>query len=81
MSARDFAATAPPRIGLLDAGPLDAITDVAGVTVGHATLADGPVQTGVTGLPPHAHEPCLPKEHALATAVKRVCLVHGLLLR
>ncbi len=42
-----------PRIGDLPAGPLDAITDVAGVTVGHCTLADGPVQTGVTMLLPH----------------------------
>lgn len=52
--ARDFAATVPPRIGLLEAGPLDAITDVAGVTVGHATLDDGAVQTGVTVIHPHA---------------------------
>ena len=41
------------RIGELPAGPLDAITDVAGVTVGHCTLADGAVQTGVTMLRPH----------------------------
>ncbi|AKM31659.1 hypothetical protein AB870_18350 [Pandoraea faecigallinarum] len=37
-----------PYIGLLPAGPRDAITDVPGVFVGHVTLADGPVQTGVT---------------------------------
>ena len=43
-----------PRIGDLPAGPLDAITDVPGVTVGHCTLADGPVQTGVTMVRPHA---------------------------
>jgi len=44
-------------IGLLPTGPLNAITDVAGVRVGHATLIDGegdlrpgsgPVRTGVT---------------------------------
>ena len=43
-----------PRIGDLPAGPLDAITDLPGVTVGHCTLADGPVQTGVTMVRPHA---------------------------
>jgi D-aminopeptidase len=42
------------RIGELPAGPRDAITDVAGVSVGHHTLTDGPVQTGVTMLRPHA---------------------------
>lgn len=47
------AALVPPRIGSLSAGPLDAITDVAGVTVGHATRDDGPVQTGVTVIHPH----------------------------
>jgi len=45
-----------PRIGRLPAGPRDAISDVTGVTVGHATLADGAVQTGVTVLRPHAGE-------------------------
>ncbi|MCI3203476.1 MULTISPECIES: P1 family peptidase [Pandoraea] len=37
-----------PHVGLLPAGPRDAISDVPGVFVGHVTLADGPVQTGVT---------------------------------
>ena len=41
-----------PRIGRLESGARDAITDVAGVTVGHATLADGAVQTGVTVIHP-----------------------------
>jgi D-aminopeptidase len=41
-------------IGVLPAGPLNAITDVAGVTVGHTTLikADN-VRTGVTAILPH----------------------------
>ncbi|WP_077003043.1 P1 family peptidase [Variovorax sp. KK3] len=43
-----------PRIGTLPSGSFDAITDVAGVTVGHATLDDGDVQTGVTVIRPHA---------------------------
>ncbi len=49
----------PPRIGALPSGPLDAITDVAGVTVGHCTLDEGEVQTGVTVLRPHAGDPFL----------------------
>jgi len=43
-----------PHIGALKAGPRNAITDVAGVTVGHTTIADGPVQTGVTVIRPHS---------------------------
>ncbi|MBN9094233.1 P1 family peptidase [Pandoraea pnomenusa] len=37
-----------PYVGLLPPGPRHAISDVPGVFVGHATLADGPLQTGVT---------------------------------
>ncbi|CUA89822.1 L-aminopeptidase DmpA. Serine peptidase. MEROPS family S58 [Chelatococcus sambhunathii] len=51
MSVRD---ATPPHVGTLTAGPRNAITDVAGVSVGHATLADGSVQTGVTVVRPHA---------------------------
>jgi D-aminopeptidase len=43
----------PPRIGALPSGPRDAISDVAGVTVGHVTLDQGEVQTGVTVLRAH----------------------------
>jgi D-aminopeptidase len=40
--------------GLLPAGPANAITDVAGVTVGHATVRGGDsVRTGVTAIVPH----------------------------
>jgi D-aminopeptidase len=46
--------TALPHIGELPTGARNAITDVAGVTVGHCTLDDGGVQTGVTVLRPHA---------------------------
>ena len=45
---------APPHVGHLPAGARNAITDVAGVRVGHATVADGPVQTGVTVVVPPA---------------------------
>jgi D-aminopeptidase len=43
----------PPYIGVLPCGPRNAISDVAGVQVGHCTLDAGPVQTGVTVLRPH----------------------------
>ena len=46
-----------PFIGRLPAGARDAISDVAGVTVGHCTLDAGDVQTGVTVLRPHAGDP------------------------
>jgi D-aminopeptidase len=40
--------------GILPSGPLNAITDVAGVRVGHVTLVEGPnVRTGVTAILPH----------------------------
>ena len=42
-------------VGVLPTGPLNAITDVAGVKVGHATLQRGAnVRTGVTAILPHA---------------------------
>jgi D-aminopeptidase len=53
-------------IGLGTPGPLNAITDVAGVRVGHATIIDGdgplvvgqgPVRTGVTVVVPHGGDP------------------------
>ncbi|MFD2261584.1 P1 family peptidase [Lacibacterium aquatile] len=34
-------------------GKLNSIADVPGVTVGHATLSDGAIQTGVTAIRPH----------------------------
>ncbi len=56
-----------PRIGALESGSRDAITDVAGVSVGHCTLAEGDTQTGVTVIVPHAHDPY--REKAPAAAV------------
>ncbi len=42
------------EIGILSPGPLNAITDVAGVRVGHRTLIEGrDVRTGVTAILPH----------------------------
>ena len=41
-------------LGVLTPGPLNAITDVAGVKVGHVTLIEGrSVRTGVTAILPH----------------------------
>ncbi|MFN3672046.1 MAG: P1 family peptidase [Bosea sp. (in: a-proteobacteria)] len=39
--------------GALPPGPLNAITDVAGVSVGHETLREGDLLTGFTALLPH----------------------------
>lgn len=63
-AAHDTAAGAPatrPRasdlrlkVGILPSGPLDAITDVAGVEVGQTTVIRGDnVRTGVTAILPH----------------------------
>src|SRR5687767_10608260 len=42
-------------IGILSTGPLNSITDVAGVKVGHTTIVrDENVRTGVTAIVPHA---------------------------
>ncbi len=42
-------------VGSLSPGPLNAITDVAGVRVGHTTVVEGDrIRTGVTAIMPHA---------------------------
>jgi len=52
-------------IGVFDPGPLNAITDVAGVRVGHRTLIEGErVRTGVTAILPHANNLFLEKTPA-----------------
>jgi D-aminopeptidase len=43
------------KIGVLPSGPLNAITDVSGVTVGHTTIIRGDnIRTGVTAVLPHS---------------------------
>jgi len=43
------------KVGVLPTGPLDAITDVSGVKVGHTTIIRGDnIRTGVTAILPHA---------------------------
>lgn len=61
-AAQDRASNARPRasdlglkVGILPTGPLDAITDVAGVEVGHNTISRGDdIRTGVTAVLPHS---------------------------
>ena len=48
----------------LETGPLNAITDVAGVAVGHRTLTGEGVATGVTALLPHGGDPFQRKPRA-----------------
>jgi D-aminopeptidase len=40
-------------VGVLEPGPLNAITDVAGVLVGQTTVTGGAVNTGITAILPH----------------------------
>jgi D-aminopeptidase len=43
------------KVGVLPSGPLDAITDVDGVEVGHTTIIRGDnIRTGVTAILPHS---------------------------
>lgn len=66
------------RIGTLEPGPHNAITDVTGVRVGHVTLitgegelevGKGPVRTGVTAVVPHADDVYLNQVFASAVAL------------
>jgi len=53
--ARPRASDLGLKIGVLPAGQFNAITDVAGVEVGHATIIRGDdIRTGVTAVLPHA---------------------------
>ena len=54
--------------GRLPPGPRNAITDVPGVRVGHCTIADGALHTGVTAVLPHPGDVFLDKPVA-ASAV------------
>src|SRR6516162_1697324 len=53
-NARPRASDLGLKVGILPPGPLDAITDVTGVEVGHTTIIRGDhVRTGVTAILPH----------------------------
>ncbi len=60
-----------PHVGMLDAGALGSIADVAGVTVGHCTLDRDAVQTGVTVVRPHDGDVYRHKVPAAA------CIING----
>jgi D-aminopeptidase len=52
--ARPRASDLGLKVGILPSGPLDAITDIAGVEVGYTTIIRGDdVRTGVTAIVPH----------------------------
>lgn len=58
-----------PHVGILPRGPLGTIADVQGVTVGHCTLDEGAMQTGVTVIRPHAGDPFLDKVPAAVSVI------------
>lgn len=58
-----------PRVGVLPVGSLDLISDVADVRVGHATLAGGDLQTGVTVVQPHAGDMFLERVPAAVNVI------------
>jgi D-aminopeptidase len=54
VATRPRARDAGVKVGILPVGPLNAITDVAGVAVGHTTIVRGDnIRTGVTAILPH----------------------------
>jgi D-aminopeptidase len=54
-NARPRASDLGLKVGILPTGPLNAITDVAGVEVGHTTIINGNnIRTGVTAVLPHS---------------------------
>jgi D-aminopeptidase len=68
-TARSPARNTAPHIGTLASGPLGTIADVDGVTVGHCTLDEGALQTGVTVIRPHRNDPFLHKVPAAASVI------------
>jgi D-aminopeptidase len=58
-------------VGRLEPGPLNAITDVAGVRVGHATVVrdDPVVRSGVTAIWPHTGNPFRERVYAAAESL------------
>lgn len=55
--------------GGLPTGPVNAITDVAGVSVGHRTLSGNGLATGVTAILPHAGDPFRLKPRAAVDVI------------
>jgi D-aminopeptidase len=67
MRARDLGLAC----GSLPTGERDSIADVPGVMVGHATLVEGDIRTGVTAIVPHDGDPFRDKVVAAA------CVLNG----
>ncbi|MEO8818921.1 MAG: P1 family peptidase [Paralcaligenes sp.] len=68
-----------PRIGVLQPGRLNLISDVPGITVGHATYANAQIQTGVTVLRPHRGDLFRDKVPAATTVLNGFAKSIGLL--
>ncbi|WP_263771258.1 P1 family peptidase [Propionivibrio soli] len=58
-----------PRVGQLPPGPRNSISDVGDVRVGHLTLAEGAIQTGVTVVAPHGGDPFIDKVPAAVSVI------------
>lgn len=58
-----------PVIGTIPSGPLNLISDVTGVKVGHATLSHDRIQTGVTVVHTHGFDPFLNKTPAAVAVI------------
>lgn len=69
MSSTETVGESAPHIGALPSGPRGTIADVEGVTVGHRTLDEGAVQTGVTVIYPHCDDPFLNKVPAAVSVI------------
>jgi D-aminopeptidase len=59
--------------GSLPPGKRNSITDVPGVTVGHTTLIEGDVCTGVTAVLPHDGDLFADKPIAAASVLNGLC--------
>lgn len=65
MRARDLGLAC----GTLPAGARNSLTDVPGIRVGHCTLIDGDIRTGVTAVLPHCGDPFRDKPVAAAVVL------------
>ena len=65
---RDYGLT----VGELPTGPLNKISDVPGVLVGHATLDDARHKTGVTVVIPGAGDPVFPQARGRRLCAQRL---------
>ncbi|CAE6746548.1 P1 family peptidase [Paraburkholderia domus] len=69
MSLTETAGEKAPHIGVLPSGPRGTLADIEGVTVGHCTLDEGAVQTGVSVIRPHPGDPFIAKVPAAASVI------------